>query len=86
MNIKQLICVFLDLRISFNLFDIYGRGSFATDELIKVARTIRKEISELDCREILKEVDQDGEFDLWFEIRLNFKKNKMYLKETLQHL
>ena len=55
------------IREVFNLFDLDGSGNIDVKELVQVFGTLGQEISELEARELISELDQDGDGELSFE-------------------
>eukprot|EP00339_Tiarina_fusa_P019765 CAMPEP_0117035168 /NCGR_PEP_ID=MMETSP0472-20121206/24994_1 /TAXON_ID=693140 ORGANISM="Tiarina fusus, Strain LIS" /NCGR_SAMPLE_ID=MMETSP0472 /ASSEMBLY_ACC=CAM_ASM_000603 /LENGTH=178 /DNA_ID=CAMNT_0004744559 /DNA_START=1335 /DNA_END=1871 /DNA_ORIENTATION=- len=51
----------------FNLFDVDKSGNIDVHELVQVFETLGQEISELEARELIAELDQDGDGELSFE-------------------
>lgn len=51
---------FSELRDAFNIFDKDGDGSITTDELHTVMMSLRQSASADDIREMIKQVDIDG--------------------------
>merc|ERR1712093_858824 len=63
------------IREVFNLFDLDGSGNIDVKELVQVFGTLGQEISELEARELISELDRDGE--------LSFEEFAEYFQQNL---
>ena len=57
---KVVFISFLDLEEAFSLFDIDGNGQITLNELIAVLRSLGKDFSDEDVKEMLDIADKDG--------------------------
>lgn len=65
------------LKEAFNLFDLDGSGDIDVQELVEVFGTLGQDISELEARELIAELDKDGDG------LLNFEEFACYFQEAL---
>jgi calmodulin len=54
------ICFFADFQEAFGLFDREGLGSITVDDLKVVLRSLGKNPSDEELRDMIREVDDDG--------------------------
>ena len=66
--------IFSELKKTFQMFDRDGNGTISASELGHAFRVQGQNFSEMELRQIIKEIDEDGEFQLYIllvEIRCN---------------
>ena len=50
-----------DLKDAFNMFDIDGDGFISPDELHKVLKSLQEQCTRIDCENMIKGVDSNGD-------------------------
>ena len=58
-----LLLLFVDLKAAFALFDKDGDGSISETEIRDVLKSLSCKMTEKEIRDMLREVDSDGETD-----------------------
>ena len=58
-----LLLLFADLKAAFALFDKDGDGSISETEIRDVLKSLSCKMTEKEIRDMLREVDSDGETD-----------------------
>ena len=57
--------IFPELKKTFQMFDRDGNGTISASELGHAFRVQGQNFSEMELRQIIKEIDEDGEFQFY---------------------
>lgn len=73
-----------DLKDAFNMFDIDGDGSISPDELHKVLKSLREQCTRIDCENMIKGVDSNGDGQVSFDEFMVMMTNTADLSQTTE--